>query len=363
MSAKGTAAKPALFSESAMARARAGGPPAAAGSAEPYYGIPFLKRPTWKWQIASYFFLDGIAGASFALAALSGQIAPEGSGGADAAALRRAGFETALAALLPCPALLIWDLGRPMRFLHMLRVWKPGSPMNLGSWLLTSFSAVCGIGAVHAMGQAGVLGPLSPLARKLPMRAVSAAGLPLALGMTGYGGVLLAATSVPVWNQSPWLGGIFVASSFGGAAETVRLHLTTRHQDTPPLNRVLGRIANAARAAETALLLAHCLRSGRAGRALWWGRRGLQLWAGIGAGWAAAALMPSPKSLSARDAGVRRSLKKRAIRAGLLGLAGAFLVRWAIVHAGHEASDDTAAARAATRPTRIAPGWQSPGRV
>lgn len=360
MSAKVPAAKTAMFSESSMARAQGSAMAPAQGAAEPYYGVPFLKRPTWKWQIAGYFFLDGIAGAAFALAALSGRIAPDAAGGDDAAALRRAGFETSLAALLPCPVLLIWDLGRPMRFLHMLRVWKPSSPMNLGSWLLTTFGGVASIGAVHAMGQAGVLGPLSPLARKLPMRAISAAGLPLALGMTGYGGVLLAATSVPVWNQSPWLGGIFVASSFSAAAETIRLHLTTRHQDTPPLHRALSRIANAAKAAETGLLLAHGLRSGRAGRALWWGRRGLQLGAGIGAGWAAAALMPSPNSLSARDTGVQRSRKRRAIRAGLWGLAGAFLVRWAIVHAGHEASDDTSAARAASRPSRKAPGWQPP---
>lgn len=353
--ADGTVAKPALFSESAMARS--GGKPALLGAAEPYYGIPFLKRPTWKWQIAGYFFLDGIAGASFALAALSGRIAAGIRGSGDAAALRRAGFETSLAALVPCPALLIWDLGRPTRFPHMLRVWKPSSPMNLGSWLLTSFGAVASVGAVHAMGQAGALGPLSPLAKKLPMQAISTAGLPLALGMTGYGGVLLAATSVPVWNQSPWLGGIFVASSFSSAAEVMHLHLTTRGQDTPPLNSALGRIANAAKAAETGLILAHCLRSGRAGRALWWGRRGMQLWAGITMGWAAAALTPSPNSLTAEDAGVRRGLKRRAIRAGLLGLAGALLVRWAIVHAGHEASDDTVAARAATQPTTNAPGW------
>ncbi|MGH9489742.1 MAG: hypothetical protein ACRD17_04470, partial [Terriglobales bacterium] len=70
---------------------------------EPYYGIPFLKRPTWKWQIASYFFLGGLAGGSFSLAALAGRFA----GSEDAAALRQAGFESSLVALLPCPVLLV----------------------------------------------------------------------------------------------------------------------------------------------------------------------------------------------------------------------------------------------------------------
>ncbi|MGH9536133.1 MAG: NrfD/PsrC family molybdoenzyme membrane anchor subunit, partial [Terriglobales bacterium] len=259
-------AQPARFSASSIARAGAGGGRGGEGAAEPYYGIPFLKRPTWKWQIAGYFFLGGIAGASFALAALA-----DGFRSPDAAALRRAGFETSLAALLPCPGLLIWDLGLPRRFPYMLRVWKPGSPMNLGSWLLTGFGGVSMIGAVHAMGQAGVLGPLSPLARRLPMRMVSVAGLPLALGMTGYTGVLLAGTSVPVWNQSPWMGGVFVASSFAGATEVLRLHLTVRRPDASSAIRALDQIGHAAKAAETGLLAAHCLRSGRAGRALWWG--------------------------------------------------------------------------------------------
>ncbi|MGH9527401.1 MAG: NrfD/PsrC family molybdoenzyme membrane anchor subunit, partial [Terriglobales bacterium] len=322
---------------------------------EPYYGIPFLKRPTWKWQIASYFFLGGLAGGSFSLAALAGRFA----GSEDAAALRQAGFESSLVALLPCPVLLVWDLGRPLRFHHMLRVWKPSSPMNLGSWLLTSFGAIAGIGAVHALGQADMLGPVSPWAQRLPMRAVSTLGLPLALGMTGYSGVLLAATSVPAWNQSPWLGGIFVASSFASAADLIHLHLTVRRQATPPLDRALERISSLAKAVETGLLLAHCLRSGRAGRALWWGRRGLQLWAGVGLGWAAAALAPAPQRLPSDNPAGQHGGRKRAIKAGLLALAGAFLIRWAIVHAGQESAGDPAAARAAARPVRQAPGWRA----
>ncbi len=346
------------FSHSTMARAgerragaRAG---SSAASAEPYYGIPYLKRPTWKWQIAAYFFFGGISGASFALASLADHF----SASPDAAALRRAGFETSLAALLPCPGLLIWDLGRPVRFPYMLRVWKPGSPMNLGSWILTGFGAVSALGAVHAAGQAGVLGPLSPLARHLPMHAIGAAGLPLALGMTGYTGVLLAGTSVPAWNQSPWMGGVFVASSFAAASDVLRLHLTVREEASPPRMRALDRVCHAAKAAETGLLVAHCVRSGRAGRSLWSGRRGWQLAAGLGLSWAAAALAPAAKSLTAHDAGVRSRLKRRTLQAGLLGLAGAFLTRWAIVHAGQQAADDTAAARAAAQPSKSAPGWR-----
>ena len=37
-------------------------------------------------------------------------------------------------------ALLVLDLGDPLRFHHMLRVFKPSSPMSLGTWSLTIYS-------------------------------------------------------------------------------------------------------------------------------------------------------------------------------------------------------------------------------
>jgi formate-dependent nitrite reductase membrane component NrfD len=33
------------------------------------------------------------------------------------------------------PVLLILDLGRPRLFIHMLRVFKPQSPMSIGAWI------------------------------------------------------------------------------------------------------------------------------------------------------------------------------------------------------------------------------------
>src|SRR5207245_5498257 len=48
--------------------------------------------------------------------------------------------KVALGAVAPAPLLLIGDLGRPERFLNMLRVFKPRSPMSMGAWCLVSFS-------------------------------------------------------------------------------------------------------------------------------------------------------------------------------------------------------------------------------
>src|SRR5437660_10347067 len=60
-------------------------------------------------------------------------------------AVARAGYYLSLLALLPCPPLLIKDLGRPERFLNMLRIFKVKSPMSIGSWCLLVFSLFSGL--------------------------------------------------------------------------------------------------------------------------------------------------------------------------------------------------------------------------
>lgn len=102
-----------------------------AGVSNPgYYGLPHRKRPTWHWHIAWYFYLEGLPAGAFLLADLAALF------GSDK--LRpavRAGRYAAFLAFLPCPPLLIADLGDPSRFHHMLRVFKPSSAMNLGTWV------------------------------------------------------------------------------------------------------------------------------------------------------------------------------------------------------------------------------------
>src|SRR5712691_10171748 len=109
---------------------------AQADEREGYYGVPLLKRPKWRWEIALYFFFEGISAGLFLLGALA-----DLSGNKRLRELSRAAYDVSFLALLPCPPLLIADLGRPDRFHHMLRVFKPSSPMNLGAWTLAGFSA------------------------------------------------------------------------------------------------------------------------------------------------------------------------------------------------------------------------------
>src|SRR5581483_8123899 len=97
-----------------------------------YYGLPVLKAPVWTWEIPLYFFVGGTAGAAAVLAAAYAMF------GQAPLVARRARW-IALAGGLLSPVLLISDLGRPERFLNMLRVFKWRSPMSMGSWILAVF--------------------------------------------------------------------------------------------------------------------------------------------------------------------------------------------------------------------------------
>ena len=124
--------------------ARPGSAQAHDPSAEPsYYDVSLLKPPVWKWEIASYFFLGGISGGAYMLS----RIAKHFGGGRvpgprQGRGVRRGRRTAAL------PPLLIHDLGDPKRFHHMLRVWKPSSPMNVGTWTLTAYSGPAMLAAV-----------------------------------------------------------------------------------------------------------------------------------------------------------------------------------------------------------------------
>src|SRR6201997_2260169 len=99
-----------------------------------YYGIPLLKEPPWTWEIPLYFFVGGAAGAAAVIGAIADYT------GADRQLVRHARWIAAAGSVIS-PALLISDLGRPERFLAMLRVFKPQSPMSVGVWTMTGFSA------------------------------------------------------------------------------------------------------------------------------------------------------------------------------------------------------------------------------
>jgi formate-dependent nitrite reductase membrane component NrfD len=174
--------------------------------AEPasYYGRPVLKAPVWKSAVPAYFFAGGLAGASSVLAA-----------GADVTgnrALARRARWTALAAISVGAALLVEDLGRPERFVNMLRVAKPTSPMSMGSWLLIAYGPATAVAALgDAVGLPRCVGRMCDALAALAGPAV-----------TTYTAVLVADTAVPVWHEArrelPFVFAGGAAAAAGGAA-------------------------------------------------------------------------------------------------------------------------------------------------
>lgn len=162
-----------------------------------YYGHPVIKAAPWEADIPAYLFLGGLAGGSSLLAA-----------GADLTgrpALRRTSRLGAMVAILLSFAALVHDLGRPARFVNMLRTLKPTSPMSVGTWILTLYGPAAGVA-----GAAEIVG-LPWFARHLPRWArtlLGGLGRPAGTGaavvgsaVASYTSVLLADTAVPSWHE------------------------------------------------------------------------------------------------------------------------------------------------------------------
>jgi len=172
-----------------------------------YHGQQVIKDPVWTWEIPCYFFTGGLAGASAGLAYVAELRGNE--------ILGRRAWALSLVGIGVSPALLVSDLGRPERFLNMLRMFKPTSPMSVGSWILSGSGAATTLAAVNAW--TGMFrraaGPARPAAALL--------GLPLST----YTAALLANTAVPVWHEArrslPFVFGAGAALSAGAAAVAV----------------------------------------------------------------------------------------------------------------------------------------------
>jgi formate-dependent nitrite reductase membrane component NrfD len=167
-----------------------------------YYGKPVLNKPTWKaLDIAGYLYLGGLAGGSSLLAA--GGQATGRPGLARVAKLGAAG------AITVSLGALVHDLGRPARFVNMLRVVKPTSPMNMGSWLLAGYAPLTvAAAATDVAGRYRLLGA-----------GATAAAAVLGPAVATYTAVLLSDTAVPSWHEGfRELPFVFAGSGAGAAA-------------------------------------------------------------------------------------------------------------------------------------------------
>lgn len=196
--------------------------PLSVASGRPRVVAP-VKRATWQWYVPIYFWSGGLAAGAWLAAAC------EDLAGAGDRRLIRAGRYVSLGGILAGTALLIADLGRPERFLNMLRIVRARSTMSLGSWGLATFGAWCGAAALLQALEDGALGnrpALARLSRGRTGRAIHATGLPLALFTGSYTGVLLGTTSTPSWaRRAELLGPLFASSAVSTGMASVVLAL------------------------------------------------------------------------------------------------------------------------------------------
>ena len=271
-----------------------------------YYGRPVLKEPVWKAEVPAYMFCGGLAGASSVLsfvARLTGRDR-----------LARASLFAGAAVEAVCPVLLISDLGRPERFLNMLRVFKVTSPMSVGSWILAASSSA----TMTAAACEGL--DVAPRLRTAAACCSAAAGAPLSV----YTATLISDTAVPVWHEGrhelPFL---FAAESTASAGAAATLLLAPAEARPARRLAILGVLAaeQAMRTMKQRLgVVGEVYDDGDAGR---YGRIART------AGTAGASLLAL---------GGRR--RAPAMLGAALVLAGSFARRWSIFRAGFQSARD-----------------------
>ncbi|WP_374024061.1 NrfD/PsrC family molybdoenzyme membrane anchor subunit [Mycobacterium sp. HNNTM2301] len=247
-----------------------------------YYGRPVVKPAPWGHEVAAYLFLGGVAGGSGLLAA-GAQLT-----GRDT--LRRNTRLSALIAVMLGAVALVKDLGRPERFVNMLRTVKLTSPMSIGSWILSLFSAGIGVAAISEVdrmtGERIPLGPLRPVLRAVEGPAGLEAAVfspPLAV----YTAVLLTDTATPTWNAA-YRDLPFVFVSSASLAASGLAMITTPVTEAGPARAlaVIGAIGDLISARFTEYRMDSVTREplhhGRPGRLLAWSER-LAAVGGLGA--------------------------------------------------------------------------------
>lgn len=280
-----------------------------------YYGLPLIKPAPWSWEIPAYFFVGGVAGASAIIANAAKWTRHDPRLVTDARWLAAIGGAIS-------PILLAADLGRPMRFLNMLRVFKPQSPMSVGSWALAAFSS--------SAAAAALLGARDGRSSSKPILVHSADTAAAATGMVlaTYTGVLIGATAIPVWNES--VGTLPIHFGMSGLAAATSILELLGH--TAPALNAAGLLASASETvigAKIELSKRRALEPLKQGKSGWMARIG-----GLLSG-----PLPLVLRLLAGKSQATRSVRLRQVAAAST-IAGSLITRKAWLSAGRVSCED-----------------------
>jgi DMSO reductase anchor subunit len=270
-----------------------------------YYGRPIIKEPVWQPEIPVYFFTGGLGGASAILSLAASAAGNE--------KLAKAARYWGMVGDNVSPLLLISDLGRPERFLNMLRVFKITSPMSVGSWVL-----VVSGGASTTAAALEFLDRLKPV--KMAAEVVAALFGPL---LATYTATLVSNTAVPVWHEGrqelPFVFGFSAGASAGAACA-----LVLDPKEAGPARRLaIGGVV-----AENVAMGLMEGRLGFVGEPYHQGTAGKLNWLAKGLTMGGAALMTRKRSRAAQIAG------------SALVLGGEMALRWSVFKAGFQSARD-----------------------
>lgn len=178
--------------------------------------------PPWHGLVAWDVFFNALTTGLFLIAAVGELARPEVF-----AVVGRWAYPVALVVLLADLSCLVLDLGNPARFHHMLRVFKPLSPMSLGTWFLAAYSlpltllVVADVATLCGWSPGGWI--------RITLLVV---GLPLAFGSAAYKGVLFSVTAQPGWRDARWLGAYHTSGALvAGGAGFLLLSILTGNAD------------------------------------------------------------------------------------------------------------------------------------
>uniref|UniRef100_Q022U1 Polysulphide reductase, NrfD n=1 Tax=Solibacter usitatus (strain Ellin6076) TaxID=234267 RepID=Q022U1_SOLUE len=219
-----------------------------------YYDRPLLKESVWSVDIPLYYYAGGAAGAALAL----GAAVQASGGGRDLRGFAQQCHWMGVVGSSVGAAFLIHDLGRPERFLFMLRVFRPTSPMNLGAWILSG-AAPTAIATALFINRRGLLGWLGESAGY-------ASGV-FGAALASYTGVLVANSAVPVWQEARrWMPPLFASSAIASAAAILDLFDNPRRAKS--IVQVFGTVGRVGEVAVARMVESSASRIARVGEPL-----------------------------------------------------------------------------------------------
>lgn len=216
--------------------------------------------------------------------------------------------------------------------------------MSMGTWAVLVFSLFSGLSTAIQAARDGILGRwfVSKLLAVLPQGLLALPGIFAGFFLGSYTGVLLAATSIPVWARSRLLGAIFLTSAMSTSTALITLVLHIFRAPASVL-RKLDRLEWAALLLEMTGLLAFLRGSGRAARPLVGAgpkEQGAQFWSLVLVSGLALPWLVKTFSLFGRRSRRRSHSSLIGALPSLLVLIGGFFLRRTIVKAGHTSSQD-----------------------